>query len=79
MGRKKINTINLAHDGAQSIWEIYKTDEGWTAFSENLNYEGQQFSSGVSGSTQAELHEKMRGALENIINFVKSLSPLDNA
>ena len=78
MGRKKINTINLAHDGAQSIWEIYKTDEGWTAFSENLNYQGQKFSSGVSGSTQAELHEKMRGALENIINFVKNLSPLDN-
>ena len=77
MGRKKINTINLAHGGAQSIWEIYKTDEGWTALSEDLNYEGQQFSSGVSGSTQAELHEKMRGALENIINFVKNLSPLD--
>ena len=77
MGRKKVNTINLAHNGAQSIWEVYKTDDGWTAFSENLNYKGLEFSSGVSGSTQAELHEKMRGALENIINFVKNDSPLD--
>ena len=78
MGRKKINTINLAHNGAQSIWEVYKTDDGWSAFSENLKYEGLEFSSGVNGSTQAELHEKMRGALENIINFVKNHLPLDS-
>jgi len=78
MGRKKINTINLAHNGAQSIWEVYKTDDGWSAFSENLKYDGLEFSSGVSGSTQAELHEKMRGALENIINFVKNHLPLDS-
>ena len=78
MGRKKINTINLAHNGAQSIWEVYKTDDGWSAYSENLNYKGLEFSSGVSGSTQAELHDKMRGALENIINFVKNHLPLDS-
>jgi len=76
MSGKKVNTLNLSHNGAQSHWEIYKTDEGWTAFTDHLIYNGLQFSSGVSGSTEAELYENMRETLKKIINFVKEEDPL---
>jgi|TARA_R100001129_G_scaffold94170_1_gene64071 hypothetical protein len=77
MSGKKVNTLNLSHNGAQSHWEIYKTADGWTAYTDKLIYEGLQFSSGVSGSTEAELYDKMRDTLKNIINFVKEEKTLD--
>ena len=77
MSGKKVNTLNLSHNGAQSHWEIYKTPDGWSAYTDKLIYEGLQFSSGVSGSTEVELYQKMRQTLKNIINFVKEEKTLD--
>ena len=43
MSGKKVNTMNLSHNGAQSHWEIYKTPDVWSAYTDKLIYEGLQF------------------------------------